>query len=838
MLTSGNRRTPHRWALWVAVLFAAAAYIGCSSRPPANKVTEAGENGGNGTSGASSTVNGGTGTGATGATGVGGTPPGGGMGNGGTPPGGGMGADAGVGNVPGGGMGGMIPENDPSCREGFPPQEDPAFQRYRILVDDNADAVSKHTTMQPAEKLAILSGGSTCSYSDGTCFQALGVSRAAVNYPTFKMRDGPRGVRGVVGEKSTTFSVAMARGASWDLDLERRIGQVMAVELRALRSDILLAPTINVLRHPGWARAQETYGEDPVHVGEMGAAFVRGMQDGAQGMPACPKHFAGNNTDENRGGGPLRGANMIVDEQTLRENYLRHFQIVVEKSDPACIMAAYNDLNGTPCAEHPHLLTEVLRSAPSSAQRGWGWTGFVVSDWGATLGAGRGAASINAGLDVEMPTDDSFGDSNMPTAAIDVAARRVLNVRGTFRQLTNAYIMEHGTAQNTGISDTQAHKDLARESAEKGSVLLKNNGVLPLGKTIGTMGTAAVPSIVVLGPDRAKPVTDTTTGAHGLGDRGSSNTNPPYTVTFVQGIMTRAMGSTVTNSANAADAAGKTVAIIPVTMAHGDEGENYDSNGAGGDRDTLTLSSQEPRHWSQKPTAFINAARAADPNVKIVVLLAFGSAVVMEDWMSSADAIVQTFYPGQEAGTAVARLLFGDVNFQAKLPFTVAQDPAHYPAFGNTAASVNFDYLHGYRRFDANNTPPRFFFGFGLSYTTYTYSNLRVLCPMGITATGRLNVEVTVTNTGMMTGDEVVQLYVGYPAATGRMHPSPPKELKAWTKVHLEPGASQVVPLTVPARDLRHWGSNGWQLDPGAHTVYVGPSADPATLQSAMFTVN
>jgi beta-glucosidase len=733
----------------------------------------------------------------------------------------------------------MVVEDDPSCRMGFPPQEDPAFERYRILDDNQSDAMAKLTAMQPAEKLAILSGGSSCSYNDGTCFQALGVSRTAVNYPLFRMRDGPRGVRGVVGEKSTTFAVAMARGASWDVDLERRIGQVMAVELRALRADLLLAPTINILRHPGWARAQETYGEDPVHIGEMAAAFVRGHQDGPTGMPACPKHFAGNNTDENRGGGPLRGANMIVDEQTLRENYLKHFQIVVEKSDPACIMAAYNDLNNVPCAENPHLLNEVLRSAPSSDQRGWGWTGFVVSDWGATLGAGAGARSINAGLDVEMPTDEAFGDTGLPTAAIDAAARRVVNVRGTFGQLTSAYISEHSSAQNTGIVNTAAHVQLAQESAEKGAVLLKNSGVLPLGKSVGMLGTPTVQSIVVLGPDRAKPVTDTSTGAHGLGDRGSSNTNPPHTVTFVDGITARATGVMVTNSANAADAAGKTVAVIPVTMAHGDEGENYDSNGAGGDRDTLTLSTTEPRHWtSQKPAAFINAARAADANVKIVVLLAFGSAVVMEDWMNSADAIIQTFYPGQEAGTAVARLLFGDINFSGKLPFTIARDPAHYPNFGNTASSVTFEYLHGYRRFDANDTPPRFFFGFGMSYASYMYSNLRVLCPMGVGATGRLNVEVTVQNTGMMAGDEVVQLYVGYPNVTTRMHASPPKELKAFTKVHLEPGESKVVQLFVPARELRHWGSNGWQLDPGEHRVYVGPSADPATLQTAMFTVN
>ena len=836
MLTSGNRRTPHRWALWVAVLFAAAAYIGCSSRPPANKVTEAGENGGNGTSGTSPTSNGGTGTGATG---VGGTPSNGGS-NGGTPPGGGMGnvgADAGSGNVPGGGMGGMVVVDDPSCTMGFPPQETEdmpmGFARYRVINDSHPDAQAKFNAMTPDERLDILSGPMDCpSYN---CFDSLSIDRAAVVYPSFKMRDGPRGVRGVNGERSTAFAVAEARAASFDTGLEYRVGQVMAVELRALRADIMLAPTINVLRHPGWARAQETYGEDPVLVGEMGVAFVRGMQDGPQGMPACPKHFAGNNTDENRGGGQMRGANMIIDEQTLRENYTRAFQMIVERADPACIMAAYNDVNGTTCTENAHLLTDILRSQPSSAQHGWDWTGFVVSDWWATLGAGRGQPSITAGLDMEMPTNDSFRELGTGQAMqIDQAARRILNVRGSFGQLTSAYATERSMPQDTGVINNPAHGDLARETAEKGAILLKNTGVLPLGKTVGTQGTPTVTSIVVLGPDRNKPVADTSTGAHGLGDRGSSNNLPPSAISILQGIRTRATGVTVTDSANAADAAGKTIAIVPVTMAHEDEGEAYSG---GGDRDQLTLNGPEPRHWTQKPTAFINAVKqAAGTNTKVIVLLMVGSAVVMEDWMNSADAIVQTFYPGQEGGEAVAKLLFGDINFSAKLPFTIAQDPAHYPTFGNTASSVTFEYLHGYRRFEANMTAPRFWFGFGLSYTTYTYGDPRVLCT-NVGPNGRLNVEVTVTNTGMMAGDEIVQLYVGYPAATGRMHASPPKELKAFARVALMPGEMKTVQLFVPARDLRHWGSNGWQLDSGQHTVFVGPSADPAALKSATFSV-
>lgn len=739
----------------------------------------------------------------------------------------------GGGSVQGGGEA-PVGADDASCSSGYPPQEDPSFQRVQTLPDSHPDAEALFGQLQLNEKTTVLSGYENFNYLDETAFEAAPIPR--VNYPTFRMRDGPRGVRGIPdGQQSTTFPVAEVRAASFDIDLEQRIGAVFAAEMRALRADLILAPTVNVLRHPGWARAQETYGEDPVLLGEMGAAFVRGVQAGTQAIPACVKHYAGNNTDENRGSNNQRGVDATVDEQNLRENYVRAFQIVIEKSDPACVMAAYNGINGAPSAENSHLLTDILRSAPSDPQRGFGWKGFVVSDWGATLGAGRGAISLGAGLDLEMPNPASFGELGTAEAAnIDRAARRILNARAAFGQLTPAYLQTHAQPPDNGIVNNAAHRALTREAAEKGAVLLKNDGVLPLGKSIGELGTPTLQSIVFIGPDADIPRERGVYEPHGLGDGGSSRTFPPYVVSFLTGVTARAAGVSVTQSANAADAAGKTIAIIPVTMAHADEGEAFEG---GGDRDTLTLSSIEPRHWpGQKPTALIQAVRAADPNVKVVVLLAVGSAIVMEDWIQSADAIVQTFYPGQEGGNAAAALLFGDVNFSGKLPFTVATDPAHYPVFGNTAPAVTFEYLHGYRRFEAQNNTPRFWFGHGLSYTTYEYGEPSVLCS-NVTANGRLNIEVTVTNTGSVAGDEIVQLFVGSPPTPGLTHAPPPKELKAFTRVSLAPGESKAVQLFVPARDLRHWGPNGWELATGQHTVYVGPSADPDALKSATFTV-
>jgi beta-glucosidase len=295
-----------------------------------------------------------------------------------------------------------------------------------------------------------------------------------------------------------------------------------------------------------------------------------------------------------------------------------------------------------------------------------------------------------------------------------------------------------------------------------------------------------------------------------------------------------AAGWTITDSANAADASKAEVVVIPVTMAHEDEGEAFDG---GRDRQDVLLSGAHPIHWgATKPSAFIRQAAAAAPNAKIVVLLAVGSAVVIEDWWMSAHAIIQTFYPGQEGGTAFARLVFGDINFSGKLPFTVATNPADYPAFQNTAAAAQTDYFHGYRKIEHDGKTPRFWFGYGISYTKYEYSNLQVLCTDGITTTGRLNVQVTVKNTGTMAGDEVVQLYIGYPSTTARR---PPKELKTYARVTLAPGESKNVALSVAAKDMAYWNmtTSQWVVEKVQHKVLVGPSANPATLLSANFTI-
>ncbi|HEY4103504.1 MAG TPA: glycoside hydrolase family 3 C-terminal domain-containing protein [Polyangiaceae bacterium] len=766
------------------------------SLTPTNPVAAAGDSStGNSTSSGADTSTGGSGT----TTGGSGTTTG------------------GSGTTTGGMM--MVAQDDPSC------QKDP-FTRANMLDPIDPTVTTTITNLSQSDKLNILNGGQVCPNYDCD-FNATGIP--SQGYQDMPMRDGPRGVHQLTGAQSTTWAVAEARAATWDTALELRVGTAQGEEMRAYKYDTSLSPTINVLRHPGWARAQETYGEDPVLVGEMGAQFTAGMQ---KNVMACPKHFAANDTDNNR-----HTAYAQMDEQTLRENYTRAFGIIVQKADPACIMAAYNgititdsatDKTGHWCTESHHLLTDILRTE-------WNWKGYVVSDWWATKA--NGAASINAGLDLEMPDMSAFQqlptdltNNTVTTATVVQADTRLLNARQHFKNNTTAY---QNSPMNAAIVQNTDHIAIAKQTSLEGAVLLKNSSILPI---------PAGKSIILLGPDNNLPDASkvgTEGAASGLGDRGSSNTTPPYAVSYAAGLKT--LGYTVTQSANSADANKADIAIVIVSMAHEDEGEAFDN---GADRQNLNLAGPHPLHWSgTKPSAFINAAAQANPN--LIVLLNVGSAIVMEDWMNSAKGIVQTFYPGQEGGNAVAELLTGKANFSGKLPFTVAEKETDYPSFqNNNANAMTFDYLHGYRKFEAQGLTPRFWFGYGLSYTTFKYSNLKILCSNAISRTGRLNVQVTVQNTGMMDGDEIVELYVGDPTAAPGVR-RPKKELKAFTRVHIPAGMSQDVQLSVPASYIAYYDGtkniNGWSFEPTGYMydLIVAGSSDPmdANLQKASFSI-
>jgi beta-glucosidase len=740
-----------------------------------------------------------------------------GAGNGGAPgPGGAPG-------VVGGGGGEQLPNVvglDPSgvidTSSGAPPAECASFEPVRLvkIPDPDADAAlaSRVEGMPLEQRVRQMYGFPNCDYNSGSqCFQQQPI--AEQDLPVWEMRDGPRGVRRLGAGPATAFPVPVARAASFDIDLEQRIGDAIGRQMLAFKYDLMLAPTVNTLRHPGWGRSQETYGEDTVVLGEMGAALVRGIQ---AHVPTCIKHFAANTTEGNR---ETMSANM--DEQTLREIYTRQFEIAIEKSDPACVMAAYNRVNNTFSAENEELLTELLRNE-------WGWKGFVISDWGAVKST---LPSALAGTDLEMPNNMYFGSllgqvaqSQELVPRISQAVRRVLNVKRAFGQLDAAYRTDPAY-QDRGVNESIINEPdvlaLVEEAAEKGMVLLENrDNFLPLPDAA---------RVLVVGPDG---------DVARIGDSGSSQVAPAenQVVTPLGGLRTVGAnhGATVDYQAELAGALaaapGYDAVVLVVAMQHTDEGEGY---GGGDDRENLDLNGPHPELWTaEKPRAWIEQLAAQNPN--LIVVLNVGGAIV-EPSLEQARALLYSFYPGQAGGTALARLLFGEVNFSGKLPFTVATDPAAYPSFGDSSATAEYPYLHGYRKFDGENLVPRYWFGSGISYTTFAYSNLSVPCSSGVTPSGLLVAEVDVQNTGSVAGTEIVQLYVGFPKTAARRSV---KELKAFRRVTLAPGETRRVQLTVPARDFRYYdATNGWGLELVEHEVLVGPSADRARLLSASFDV-
>ena len=617
---------------------------------------------------------------------------------------------------------------------------------------------------------------------------------ARLGIPGFRMADGPRGMAFYTGH-ATAFPVGIARGATWDPALEERVGEAIGEEARAKGASVLLAPVTAVVRHPRWGRSQETYGEDPLHIGPMGVGFIRGAQ---RQVIASVKHFAVNSIENTR-----KDVNVVVDERTLREIYLPHFRMAVQQGHVGSVMAAYNQVNGQHCTENVHLLRDILRDD-------WGFQGFVESDWDAKQSTVPAAL---AGLDIEMPSPKVYGsqliaaveDGSVPMATIDAAVRRILRTKFCFELDTNPPQVDKT------LVETAAHTELALEVARQAIVLLKNDGaLLPLDRS-------RIRSLAVIG---------TLATVANLGDYGSSKVTSSHPVSPLAGILDRAEQVTVTSvghdrlSAGDRDAvAAADAAVVVVGLTGLEEGEGLD-------RTTLDLAADQEQL----------IADVSGLNPHTVVVLEGGGAITMESWIASVPALLMAWYPGVQGGNAIADVLFGAVNPGAKLPLTFARSADDLPPFhdGPTDLEVTYGYYHGYRYLDRNGTAPRFPFGFGLSYTSYRYANLKLADPILPTG-GTLRVTVDVSNTGARAGEEIVQLYVGY---QGSRVDRPVKDLKAFAKVHLEAGETKTVPLQVPVKDLAFYdvAARAWEVEPISYTVSVGPSSSELPL-SASFSV-
>jgi beta-glucosidase len=646
-----------------------------------------------------------------------------------------------------------------------------------------------------------------------------------LDIPAILVSDGPHGLRrqpdqgdhvGIGGSLAATcFPTACALGSSWDPDLVRRVGQALGVEARAQGVAVVLGPGINIKRSPLCGRNFEYFAEDPLLSGMLGAALVQGMQ--SQEVGASVKHYAANNQETDR----LR-VSADVDERTLREIYLPGFERVVTHARPWTVMCAYNKVNGVHASQNRWLLTDVLRGE-------WGYTGLVVSDWGAVHDR---VAALAAGLDLEMPPNLEVSDAAIVAAVragtldedlVDQAVARVLQLvdRAQAAGLTPPAGSPAGSAPGF---DVDAHHALARSTAAECAVLLKNdNAVLPLRPAAGDI-------IAVIGEFASTPRYQ---GA------GSSQVNPTRVdvaldelraavpagveVAYAAGF---GVGSTERDEELAAEAvelarrATTVVAFLGLPAA--DESEGFD-------REHMDLPANQ--------TALLPRLGAANPN--LVVVLANGSAVRLSDWERHAQAILECWLSGQAAGGAAADLLLGAANPCGRLAETLPlrlQDNPSYLNFPGEEGHVRYGegIFVGYRGYDAIGREVSYPFGHGLSYTSFSYSDLTTDVA-GRVQDGDLTITVTctVTNTGDRPGKEVVQLYV---TDLHAQVPRPVRELKAFAKIALEPGQATTVTFRLEARDLSYWSTthHRWVLEAGGFQLAVGASSRELRLTATL----
>lgn len=619
--------------------------------------------------------------------------------------------------------------------------------------------------------------------------------------PAVKFSDGPTGV---VMYHSTAFPVPVGRAASFDRELEYKIGNAIGTEIRAQGGNYYGGVCINLVRHPAWGRAQESFGEDPHLLGAMGEALMNGVQNHVM---ACIKHFAANSIENTR-----FEVDVDMDERSLREIYLPHFERCV-KAGAASVMSAYNYFRGEPCGHSAYLQRKILKEE-------WGFDGFILSDF--VFCVRNTEESVNGGMDIEMPSTihwgtklvDAVRNGSVREDVIDDAVLRLLRQKIRFAQV-NA-----GTKPEPEKVVCREHIDLARRAAQESFVLLKNDAVLPLEDKKGQ-------KILIAGKLAEKV---------NIGDgKGSSAVRPPYAVTPLEGIYRRAGeaaifyddGADLKRTAGKAKDADAVVIIAGLTCA--DEGEYMEtfSGGAdgivGGDRSNLRLHEDDLR--------LIEAC--AQNNRAVTVCVMGGSSIIMDPWCEDVQGIVMLWYPGMEGGNALADVLFGDVSPSGKLPVSIPRDESQLPFFEVNAVKAQYDYYHGYFLADKEGYDMRYPFGFGLSYTEFELKNLRVSAK-AVGEADTVKVLVDVTNTGKRAGTEIVQLYTGYCNPSAERHL---KDLRGFERVSLEPGQTKTVSIPLAVRNLAYYddAKGEWAVDPISYRIIVGnSSADAHALETTL----
>ncbi len=610
--------------------------------------------------------------------------------------------------------------------------------------------------------------------------------------------DGPHGLRKMGGHEltlggaapATCFPTAVTLAASWDPELLTAVGTALGREARAQGVDVILGPGLNLKRHPAGGRNFEYLSEDPWLAGTLAAAVVRGIQ--AQGVGACLKHLAANHQERFR-----MVVDTIVDERTLREMELTAFEITVRTARPWTVMTAYNRLNGTYCSDHHWLLAEVLREE-------WGFDGLVMSDWG---GMNDRVVATQAGCDLEMPGSDKALDREVLLAASEGRIAEAEIDRCAIR-VVELLIRAAANRASEATADLDAHHALARRAAVEGTVLLANDGTLPLGTDpaparLAVIGAfAATPRYQGAGSSQVEPtrVDDLRTALSArLDGHAGVDYAPGYDA--VTGATTEQLLAEAVAQATDAE-----VAVVVVGLPGRYESEGFD-------REHLAL----PRGHSQLVEAVLNTGTPT------VVVLQNGAPVVLP-WADRAAAIVEAYLGGQAGGSALTAVLFGDVDPGGRLaesfPAAVADLPANANFPGHPKQVEHREgALIGYRFHDTAGVPAAFPFGHGLSYTSCVIDELEVAGD----GTDR-TVQVTVRNTGDRAGSEGVQVYL-------RKEHSvlwrPAKELKAYAKVRLAAGEEQRVTLALDRRAFRVYdvAAQAWLVEAGSYEVLVGRSS-------------
>lgn len=627
--------------------------------------------------------------------------------------------------------------------------------------------------------------------------------------PEIMVCDGPHGLRKQNAENkkvgignsypATCFPTAVTTACSWDRDLVYKMGQALAEECLQHGVSVLLGPGVNMKRSPLCGRNFEYFSEDPELAGEMGAAFIAGVQ--SMGVGTSLKHFAGNSQEMKR-----MTSNSIIDERALREIYLRAFEKAVKKSQPWTVMNAYNLLNGTYCSENDWLQNRVLRDE-------WGFEGAVVSDWGAV---NNRVAGLNAGNDLEMPSSGGVNDAKIVEAVkCGVIDENTLDER--VDKLVDIILKGKANKKPGYKFDVKAHNLLARRIAEQSMVLLKNDdNILPLKRVEGEY--VAVIGSFVDNP-RYQGAGSSIINPTMIDSGRRAFNNSPISVKFADGYdrsgKRKNENAYITEACNLAKNASKAVVFIGLT-------DDYESEGF--DRSTMKLPEGHNR--------LVEAVSRVNDNV--IVVLEGGSPVEMP-WADDVKAIVNAYLGGQSVSPAIVDVLTGKANPCGKLaetyPICLKDTPTSF-RYPDSKEDVQYreSIFIGYRYYDKTEKNVRFPFGFGLSYTSFEYSDIK-LRKKNLTKGEGAKVTFTVKNTGDTAGAEIAQVYVAKPAS--KIFRAP-KELKGFAKVYLEPGESKKVTVELDDRAFMFWNTatNDWSVESGEYKILVGASSRDIRLEA------